>query len=206
MPETGPNTTYLVGLTGGIGSGKSTVSALFAELGAGIIDADEISRALLQPGTAQFAAVSEHFGSAILDDRGNVDRARLRTIIFSDAGEKQWLETLLHPAIRAEIQGRIQTSDKPYVVLVVPLLVESGNYGFVDRILVVDVPEAVQVDRIIARDGTTPEAARRIVSAQATREQRLAAADDIIRNDSTREALGEQVRLLHARYLQAATG
>lgn len=195
---------FSVGLTGGIGSGKTVIGDMFRELGADVIDADVIARDLVRNHTPLFREIVDHFGEDILDDEGDLDRRRLRERIFGNPADKTWLESLLHPAIRREIMARTAASKAPYVVLVVPLLVESGAYDFVDRVLVVDVPESLQVSRARQRDESPEEVIRGIMASQATREERLAKADDIISNDGTLDAARAQVRQLHERYLQAA--
>jgi len=192
----------IIGLTGGIGSGKSTVSKLFNSLGAQIIDADEISRTLVSRGTPQFEQITAHFGPEILENDGSLNRARLREIIFHNYKEKQWLENLLHPAIQAIIMDQVARVETSYVILVVPLLLESGNYRFVDRIAVVDVPESVQLARVMNRDGSNKALAEKILASQVNRESRLNAADDIIDNNSSLEALEARVKELHDTYSQ----
>lgn len=206
MQDSGRNTPYIVGLTGGIGSGKSTVSALFRELGADVIDADEISRNLVGKNSPLFKVVVDHFGNAVVDGEGNLDRAVLRKVVFSDREERQWLENLLHPEIRKEIDYRIRQCRGDYIVLVVPLLLESGKYDFVDRILVVDVPESIQVSRIRDRDDSPVEIIQSIIAAQFSRQDRLDQADDILYNDASLEEIRERVHELHEQYLAAGAG
>lgn len=195
---------YIVGLTGGIASGKSSAAQAFARLGAGIIDADRIARELVEPGRPALAAIARHFGAQVLDADGRLDRALLRARVFHDAEEKRWLENLLHPLVREEIDRRIAAATEPYVILDVPLLLESGHYDFVDRVLVVDVPEEVQLARALARD-TAPEAeVRRIIAAQIPRAERRARADDIIDNTGTREDLVRETERLHDFYQRQA--
>lgn len=193
-----------VGLTGGIGSGKTTVSNLFRQLGADIIDADEIARALVSKGSPHLAAIREHFGAGILDTDGNLDRRTLREKVFQDPAARQWLESLLHPAVRQAITEQLQQSTAPYAMVVIPLLVESGSYPFLDRIAVVDIPEAMQIERTVSRDDSSAELVEKILASQASRQQRLAHADDVIDNSGTPEALAQQVNLLHERYLTLA--
>lgn len=200
MPNHSP---YIIGLTGGIGSGKTTVSNLFRGLGVEVIDADEISRQLVRRGTPQLEAIAGHFGRAILDSAGNLDRKALRRLVFNDPEERNWLEQLLHPAIREAIDARVQASAGDYVILVVPLLVESGQYGFVDRVLVVDVPETLQVERTTSRDDSDASLVRQIMDSQVSRQERLAAADDIIDNTVSPQELATRVAQLHARYSRA---
>lgn len=207
MQETRPPSSaspYIVGLTGGIGSGKSTVTKMFRKLGVEIIDADEISRALTSDDTPLVQTVIQHFGTDILDQEGRLNRAALREIIFSNPREKAWLENLLHPAIRKEIRQKIAESESPYLIVVVPLLLESDNYDFVDRIVVIDASEASQVERVRQRDGNNEALIARIMASQATRTARLKAADDIIDNSSTLEALENRVKELHDSYMLLA--
>jgi dephospho-CoA kinase len=209
MQNNSQQKTYIIGLTGGIGSGKSTISTMFAQLGADIIDADEISRQLVEKDSPMFAKILAHFGKKILRPSGDLDRTALREIIFSRAQEKKWLEALLHPAIKDEIQYRITQSTGAYIILVVPLLVEqlkSGHYNFIDRILVIDVPEEIQIKRIIERDDSSDELIRQIIASQASQQQRLSLADDIIDNrdqaDVSEKNLQHQVKQLHRYYLK----
>lgn len=191
---------FVAGLTGGIGSGKTTVSDMFAAMGAEVIDADIISRALLAPGSATLDEVLEHFGERIRAADGSLDRARLRAIIFADPAAKQWLEELLHPRIRAEILRRIATSQRAWLLLSVPLLLESPAYDFVDAIVVVDIPEALQLSRTAARDAVSAAQVRAIMAAQMSREERLARADYVIRNDAGLQNLQQQVSLLFEKF------
>lgn len=204
MQESRLNKNLIIGLTGGIGSGKTTVSNLFKEYGADIIDADEISRSLVSMGSPLLEKILTHFGPDVADASGCLDRQILRDRIFHDPGAKAWLEALLHPAIREEIQCRIRDSDAVYVVVVVPLLVESGSYDFLDRVVVVDAAEAVQIERIQLRDGSTPQLIEKMLAAQTTRQKRLAKADDVIDNNGSMASLENQVRKLHEHYLQLA--
>ena len=195
----------VVGLTGGIGSGKSAAADEFARLGATIVDTDAISHELTGPGGAAVAEIQRQFGRAFVDASGAMDRKRMRDLVFSDAEEKQRLEALLHPLIRAESQRRIEQAAGPYVVHVVPLLVESpGHRERVARVLVVDCPEATQVARVRQRSGLPEAEVRRIIASQIQRERRLAAADDVIDNSGTIAALQQQVRKLHENYLALA--
>jgi dephospho-CoA kinase len=197
--------TLVVGLTGGIGSGKSAAADEFARLGACVVDTDEIARELTGPGGGAMPHLKSLFGDAFVSGSGAMDRAAMRRHVFADPAAKQALERLLHPMIRAESQRRIAAAKAPYVVHVVPLLVESPDYrSRVDRVLVVDVAEDVQIARVSARSGLSVDEVRAIMAAQATRAARLAAADDVIDNSGSLEALRGQVRALHAKYLALA--
>jgi dephospho-CoA kinase len=189
-----------IGLTGGIASGKTTVAKLFAARGVPILDTDQIARDVAEPGQPALAEVVAAFGQDILGPDGRLDRPRLRARVFADPDSRQRLEAILHPAIRAELARRAEAAGGPYQVWVIPLLVEGGQVDRVDRILVVDCPEAVQLARVQARDGETEDSARAILAAQASRAQRLAAADDVIVNDGEKAGLGPQVAALDARY------
>ncbi len=196
---------YVVGLTGGIGSGKSAAAAEFARLGAAVVDTDAIAHELTAPNGAAIEAIRRLFGDQYIAADGAMDRAKVRQLAFSDANAKQRLEALLHPLIRDESQRRIAQAAAPYVVLVVPLLVESRAYRErVQRVLVVDCPEEEQVARVRQRSGLAEDEIRRIIAAQAPRAQRLAAADDVIDNGGPLQALAGQVRRLHERYLELA--
>ncbi len=192
-----------IGLTGGIASGKSTVAAIFAELGAEIIDTDRIARELVVPGSEALAAIVERFGPDILAADGSLDRRRLRAIVFADAARRRELEAILHPAIRQVALARAAASGAPYVILVVPLLFETGFDRLVDRSLVVDCPERLQIERLRQRDGIEEAGARAMLAAQLPRAERLAAANDIIDNSGDLAAVRSRVRELHARYLAA---
>lgn len=195
---------FRVGLTGGIASGKSTVANLFAALGVPIIDTDVLAREVLGPGTPLLAEVAEHFGAGVVGADGALDRRALRARVFADPAERRWLEERTHPAIRARTDALSDASRAPYVMVAIPLLVETGGADRFDRVLVVDVDPAVQLARLQARDGSTRSEAERILAAQATRAARLAVAHDVIRNDGDLAALRDQVAVLHRRYLQAA--
>jgi len=197
---------FRVALTGGIASGKSTVANLFAELGIPLIDTDVIAREVVEPGRPALAAIVAAFGPGVLDAQGCLDRRRMRERIFADPTAKQGLEAILHPAIRAEMERQSRVAGGPYQVLVIPLLAESGRRDHVDRVLLVDVPEALQVERLALRDGVSREQAEAALNAQATRAERLAMADDIVRNTGRLEELREKVAELHAKYLALAAG
>ena len=193
---------YVIGLTGGIGSGKSAAADEFANLGATVVDTDAIAHALTGAGGAGIDGVRALFGEDCIDAAGAMDRVKMRARVFSDPSARKRLEALLHPMIRKESAARLGAARSPYAVLVVPLLVESADYRErVDRVLVVDCPVDVQVARVRARSGLSDDEARRIIMTQASREARLAAADDVIRNSDTLDALRDQVRRLHAQYL-----
>lgn len=192
-----------IGLTGGIGSGKSTVADLFAAKGIPILDADVIARALVEPGQPLLAAIAAHFGDTVLRE-GQLDRARLREIVFNQPEDRAWLEGLLHPHVYVEMERRLAGLAAPYALLVVPLLLETGRRDAVDRLLVVDCPVAVQRQRVKARDGFDDAAIDGILAAQATREARLAAADDVIENSTGRADLAAEVERLHGLYRSLA--
>lgn len=193
-----------IGLTGGIASGKSTVAGLFAALEVPVIDTDQIAREVVEPGQPPLEKLVERFGAGILTPDGHLDRPKLREIVFSDPKARADLEALTHPAIGSAVQARAAVAGGPYQILVIPLLVEKGYQKHLDRVLVVDCPEALQLQRLQARDGTSPTQARAILEAQASRAARLKAADDMIRNESDVAALRQQVQALHHRYLQLA--
>lgn len=196
---------YIVGLTGGIGSGKSTVADLFVARGAALVDTDAIAHELTAPGGAAMSALRARFGDVIVRSDGGLDRAAMRRRVFADAEAKAALEGILHPLIRAESDRRCALAQAPYVILAVPLLVESGTYrARCDRVLVVDCAPETQVARVMARSGLSEAEVRAIIAAQATREARLAAADDVVDNGGHAEALVPQVDALHRAYLDAA--
>lgn len=198
---------YVVGLTGGIGSGKSTVADLFAGLGVTVIDTDQLARELTAPGGAAMPAVQEAFGPAVVAADGSLDRAAMRQRVLADPALRQRLEAILHPLIRGLSAERCRAAPSPYAILAVPLLVESGTYRQrCDRVLVVDCDEALQVARVMARSGLAAAEVRAFMAAQATRAERLAAADDVVANDDGREALLPQVAALHRQYTRAAAG
>jgi dephospho-CoA kinase len=193
-----------IGLTGGIASGKSTVAQRFVELGIPVIDADESSRFVVAPGQPGLAELTKRFGAGLLTAGGELDRRALRNLAFADPQLRRDLEAILHPLIRADMERRASAAVGPYHVMAIPLLVESGNSGQIDRILVVDVEEDVQLKRVMARDSTTLEQARAILAAQASRAVRLKAADDVIVNSGTVSELRQAVDGLHERYLGLA--
>lgn len=193
-----------IGLTGGIASGKSTVTQRFAELGVPVIDADVASRKVVEPGTPGLAQVVERFGVGVLAD-GRLDRRALRNLIFNDSSQRQALDAILHPLIRAEMEREAAQARAPYVIMAIPLLVEGGTARQrVDRVLVVDADETLQIQRLQARDGSSEEQARAILAAQASRAARLSAADDVLLNSGSVAELRQAVDRLHAQYLQLA--
>lgn len=196
--------TYKVALTGGIASGKTAVSDMFAELGVAVIDADVIAREVVAKGSEALQAIVEHFGEQILTESGALDRQKLRTKVFSNEQERLWLNNLLHPLIRAEMRRRQDVANSVYSISVIPLLFESGQHRDYDRVLVVDCPEAVQLDRLMMRDQSTKEQAQAILDKQASRQQRLSIADDVIVNDSDLHSLKQSVITLDNQYRQLA--
>lgn len=198
---------FIVGLTGGIGSGKSAAAERFAALGAAIVDTDVIARELTAPGGAGIAPIRAAFGDGVIAADGALDRSMMRQIAFSDPAARKRLETILHPLIRArsDAQCRLARADFPYILLVVPLLVESGDYlARVDRVCVVDCPKDIQFARVVARSGLTRDEVTAILATQASRAQRLAAADDVIDNSTGLAELVEQVDRLHEKYREMA--
>lgn len=195
-----------IGLTGGIASGKSTVADLFAERGASIIDTDVIAREVVMPGQPALQEIADRFGESVITESGELDRAEMRRIVFADETRRRELESILHPRIREETWRQADAADGPYQVIVVPLLAESPMRHSMDRVLVVDVPETVQLQRLLARDPGGEAQAQRMIDAQASREERNAIADDIIRNDGSLADTEQQVERLHRQYLEAASG
>jgi dephospho-CoA kinase len=193
---------FTVALTGGIASGKSAAAEYFAALGASLIDADVIARELVAPGSAALAEIVAVFGSDVLDANGALDRRAMRARVFADARARAQLDAILHPRVHRTLRERASLVKGPYALLVIPLLVESGHYDWVDRVVVVDVPRAVQRMRLLARDGITAQLADAMLDAQASREQRLAVADDVIENSGTLAELETQVNALHQRYVK----
>lgn len=196
---------FVVALTGGIASGKTAAADRFAKLGADVIDADAVARELVAPGSAALIEIVAAFGDAALDATGALDRRAMRERIFADASARMTLEGILHPRIRSTLRARAVQTVAPYVMLVIPLLAENARYAWVDRVLVVDVERATQKERLLHRDGITPTLADAMLDAQASREQRLALADDVIGNDGSLQALDARVAELHAFYLQRAS-
>ena len=196
-----PDKTFRVGLTGGIASGKSTVADMFAELGVPVIDTDVIARQVVEPGQPALAEIRQQFGGDVIAADGTLDRAAMRRTIFADDNARQQLEAILHPIIRDEAMRQSRAAGGDYQLIVVPLLVESPMRHAMDRILVVDCAVDVQIERLLERDAETESQARKIVAAQASREARLAIADDVVRNDGSLDETGQQVDALHAHYL-----
>lgn len=193
-----------IGLTGGLGSGKSTVAALFEERGVSIIDADKLSRVVVQPDKPAYEAIVERYGQEVCLPNHHLDRAKLRNLIFNQPNERLWLEGLLHPKIRAAIVADIPKQTGPYCIVVIPLLVETLPYPFLERILVVDVDPELQIERVMARDECSHSKAVQIISTQASREHRLNYANDVITNNGDLAELTTQVQKLHERYLKLA--
>ncbi|GAB6041965.1 dephospho-CoA kinase [Endothiovibrio diazotrophicus] len=194
----------VVALTGGIGSGKSAVSERFAARGVPVVDTDVIAREVVRPGTPGLAAVVEAFGGAVLDGDGRLDRAALRHRVFAAPAERRRLEAILHPLIRAEVRRRVAALDARYCIVVIPLLVEGGGRELAQRVLVVDAPDGVRRARVVARDGLDEETIDRIFAAQASRDERLAWADEVIVNGGGLDALDAEVAALHRKYLVLA--
>ena len=193
---------FVVGLTGGIGSGKSTVADLFVDRGAVLVDTDAIAHQLTAAGGGAMHALIREFGPEVATPAGALDRPAMRRMAFADPSLRVRLEAILHPLIRQVSAERCREAKAPYVILAVPLLVESGTYRErCDRILVVDCPESLQVERVVARNGMSVAEVRAIMAAQASRQQRLAAADDVVGNDGDRAKLSGQVDVLHQKYL-----
>lgn len=194
----------IIGLTGGIGSGKSTVARYFAELGVPIVDADVVARELVAPGSPALREIRAEFGDEVLRADGGLDRARLRELVFADAVRRRALEAILHPRVYAEMARRIAALAAPYCIAVVPLLLETGRRDFVDRVLVVDAAEDVQRARAQRRDGATAESVQAVMQSQLERSARRRAADDVIENHADLAALRQHVEALHRRYLALA--
>ena len=191
----------IIGLTGGIGSGKTAVSDSFEALGITIVDADLASRVVVEKGKPSLNSIEERFGNEILTPEGELDRAKLREIIFNSDSEKQWLESLLHPAIANQIQEELSSSKSPYTILVSPLLFETNQKEFCSKVLVVDVPVETQVSRTLERDGVSKEQVNSIINSQIDREKRLELADEVILNNGSLGDLQEAVRAVHLKFL-----
>ncbi|WP_417448142.1 dephospho-CoA kinase [Idiomarina abyssalis] len=195
--------TYVVGVTGGIGSGKSAATAEFEKLGITVVDADVVARQVVMPGTPCLQAIAEHFGNQLLTEGGELNRKALRQRVFSNPQEKEWLNKLLHPAIREEIISQLEQADSPYVILSAPLLLENGLEKYCQRVLVIDVPESLQISRTIQRDDSPKKEVEAIMKAQLSRSERLEKANDVLNNDGSLKQLKQQVLQLHQRYLAA---
>jgi dephospho-CoA kinase len=191
----------IIGLTGGIGSGKTAVSDTFKSLGIDIVDADVSSRRVVEKGQPALDTIQAHFGDNVLDSGNNLDRAKLREIIFNNSEERVWVEKLLHPKIAEHIKDQLESSESPYCILVSPLLLETEQKSYCSFVLVVDVPEESQIARTAKRDGVSEEQVKNIISAQIDRKKRLEQADEIIINDGSMEDLKEKVMVLHTKYL-----
>jgi dephospho-CoA kinase len=192
---------YIVALTGGIGSGKTTVANQFASLGAAIVDADVIARQVVEPGMPALVEIVERFGDDILNNDGSLNRRALREIIFQQPQQKNWLNQLIHPLIQQQTLNLFNTINAPYIIWVIPLLIENGLTHFADRILVIDVSRETQIERTMLRDGSDRQLAENILSAQVSRETRLSYADDIINNDGSLALIAQRVNDLHQQYL-----
>ncbi|MGK0445475.1 MAG: dephospho-CoA kinase [Bermanella sp.] len=193
---------FVLGITGGIGSGKTAVTREFEKLGINVIDADIAARTVVAIGSKGLKQIQQHFGDEILLSDGNLNRAKLREIIFQNTNEKKWLEQLTHPLIREEIIQGLQNSSSPYTILVSPLLIESGQFKLVDRVLVVDAPVELQLQRTCERDNNPQAQVEAIIASQLDRDKRLSYADDIITNNQTLEHLAQQVAQLNQQYLR----
>ena len=198
------NRAFRVGLTGGIASGKSTVAKMFADLDVPVIDTDVIAKDLVQPGMPALAEIRKRFGDQVIHSSGHLDRGAMRRIIFADDGARHDLEAILHPRIGAEVLRRSEAANGPYQVIVIPLLIGSSLGQHLDRVLVVDCSEDEQVRRLMHRDKESASQAQRILAAQSSRKERLAIADDVIRNDTSMEQLGDAVKELDQAYRHLA--
>ena len=193
----------IIGLTGGIGSGKTAVSDSFEALGIDVVDADLASRVVVQKGKPCLLKIAQHFGEDILTKEAELDRAKLREIIFKSEEEKNWLESLLHPAIANQIQDELNASKSPYTILVSPLLLETNQKDFCSKVLAVDVPVETQIERTLKRDGVSKEQVQAIINSQISRNVRLNLADEVIVNDGTLEDLEIAVKILHEKFLSS---
>lgn len=196
---------FVVGLTGGIGSGKSAATAIFENLGIDIVDADEVARDVVEVGSEGLRQIAEHFGETILLEDGSLNRAALREKVFAAEEEKYWLNGLLHPLIRSRMQQLISESTSPYCILSVPLLVENKLTEMCNHVVVVDCPETLQLERALKRDGSTEQTIKSIMASQASRKERVSAADDVLDNSTTLDALASQVSTLHQKLLSHAS-
>ena len=194
----------IIGLTGGIASGKTTVANLFAAHNIDVIDADIVAREVVAPNTPALAQISQHFGQSILQSDGSLNRAKLRELVFSNQHHKEWLNGLLHPLIRQQVSQQLTNATSPYCLLVAPLLIENKMQAMVDIVLVVDSEEQAQLERTMTRDNSSEQQVRSIMSAQISRQKRLAAADDVIKNIGTIKVLTNDVKKLHYKYQRLA--
>jgi len=195
---------FKVGLTGGIGSGKTTASGYFSALNIPVIDADEIARNLLTPDGPAYQKVINTFGDRILDNRKLIDRSRLRALVFEDPEKRKALEAIIHPRVRSEINEQLEKISAPYCIIVIPLLIEAGYADFVDNILIIDADESAQLKRVKQRSGLDEDEIKNIMSAQVDRQKRLAHADEVITNDGSLSELKRKVGQLHKRYTEMA--
>ena len=192
---------WVLGLTGGIGSGKSAVSAMFEELGIQVVDADIVAREVVEPGSVGLTKITAHFGDEILTSNGTLDRAKLRAIIFADESQKQWLNNLLHPLIRGSMLSQLKQATSNYVILVAPLLFENGLEKYCNHTLLIDVPVDVQITRTTARDNVSVELAKQIIASQMSRADKQQKAGDILDNNRPLEEVKTDVQKLHEKYL-----
>lgn len=192
---------YVVGLTGGIGSGKSAAAQIFRTCGVEVIDADSLAREVVEPGQPALSDIAAYFGSELLTAEGHLDRAALRKIVFSNPEQKSWLENLLHPLIAKLLQRRLNATKSPYAILESPLLLETEQYKLVDRVIVIDVNEEIQIARSVRRDGSDEAVIRSIIASQIDRPKRIQHADDLVSNEEGLEQLREKVEALHSKYL-----
>ena len=196
---------YVVGLTGGIGSGKSVAAQMFRAWGVEVIDADSLAREVVEPGQPALGDIAAHFGSELLTAEGYLDRAALRKVVFSNPEQKSWLENLLHPLIAELLQRRLNATKSPYAILESPLLLETEQYKLVDRVIVIDVNEEIQIDRSVRRDGSDETVIRSIIASQIDRAKRIKRADDLVPNEESREQLRENIEALHSKYMEMVT-
>jgi dephospho-CoA kinase len=192
---------YVVGLTGGIGSGKSVAAQMFRAWGVEVIDADSLAREVVEPGQPALSDIAAYFGSELLTAEGYLDRAALRKIVFSNPEQKSWLENLLHPLIAKLLQRRLNATKSPYAILESPLLLETEQYKLVDRVIVIDVNKEIQIARSVRRDGSDEAVIRSIIASQIDRAKRIQHADDLVSNEEGLEQLREKVEALHSKYL-----
>ena len=197
---------WILGLTGGIGSGKSAAAQHFIDLGVHLVDADHAARWVVEPGRPALAKIAEHFGPGVLQPDGQLDRAALRKLIFEVPEHRLWLEALLHPLIAKEIADHLGQAQSPYAILVSPLLIESGQYAMTQRVLVIDAPEQLQIERTLQRDQTSEQQVQAILKAQSSRQDRLSHADDVVVNDRDLAWLHREVERLHHFYLTLRGG